>query len=418
MGSTTTSSSTSVSTQKLPFFFALSATAAVAAVSFGYKFFKALKEKNNGKRKNRSTTIPFDKAVTDAKEDAEAIRLLQPYLEQAAELARKLPTDNNRIITLKDQMMIYGLYKQAKFGDCNIDAPSQLRIKEHAKYKAWTKFKGVAQPFAIMKYMEVIQHFSNLATQSPTRARKNLSDDDDNGRRSEFSSPLPPTTNYSPFLGEDEDDSDIIYENDNGEEDTEEEKEDDDNDDSFSTAKTKKTKNEIAAFGTRQSTLRATNHHHFDLGHNSSNQRDHNQVSDNDEECSVNEEDMTILQAATYNKPEHLKKCIQQKGSDGSSIDFVNEPDETGQTPLHMAADKGYIECVSILLEAGANVNAADDAGISVLGAAVFSENVTVVKMLLDAGADPDTEDVDGDTPRSCAEECDSDDIKELFRNL
>ena len=85
---------------------------------------------------------------------------------------------------------------------------------------------------------------------------------------------------------------------------------------------------------------------------------------------------------------------------------------------MHMASDKGHVECVSILIEAGADVNATDDAGISILGAAVFGENVDVVKMLLEAGADPDKKDMDGDTPRSCAEEGDSEPIQELFRNL
>ena len=83
----------------------------------------------------------------------------------------------------------------------------------------------------------------------------------------------------------------------------------------------------------------------------------------------------------------------------------VNHQDESGQTALHLAADKGSVECCIALIEAGSNVNSADHDGISVLQAAVIAGNVRVCKILLDYGADTDQADVDGDTPRSCAME-------------
>lgn len=38
---------------------------------------------------------------------------------------------------------------------------------------------------------------------------------------------------------------------------------------------------------------------------------------------------------------------------DGVDVDAVSEPN--GETPLHVSSDKGYDECVALLLLAGAN---------------------------------------------------------------
>lgn len=97
--------------------------------------------------------------------------------------------------------------------------------------------------------------------------------------------------------------------------------------------------------------------------------------------------------------------------------EIVNQRDELGQSALHMAADKGDPQIISILLSAGADPNAIDHEGISVLEAAVIGGNVHAVKLLLDAGADPDHEDMEGDTPRNCAEDDDNDEMKVLLRN-
>lgn len=92
----------------------------------------------------------------------------------------------------------------------------------------------------------------------------------------------------------------------------------------------------------------------------------------------------------------------------------VNHCDASGQTALHLAADKGASDCVSTLIELVADVNASDHDGISVLQAAVIAGNVDVCRLLLKAGANPDQTDADGDSPRSCA----ADDGSELMQQL
>ena len=46
---------------------------------------------------------------------------------------------------------------------------------------------------------------------------------------------------------------------------------------------------------------------------------------------------------------------------------------------LHFATDKGYDDCIAILLEEGANINDTDDDEMSVLSLTVISEHVDSV---------------------------------------
>lgn len=94
----------------------------------------------------------------------------------------------------------------------------------------------------------------------------------------------------------------------------------------------------------------------------------------------------------------------------------MNDGDESGQTALHFAADRGSIDCLKLLVEAGANVNATDCDGIGVLQTALSAGlNVESVGILLEAGADPDACDADGDSPRMWVAEEGGKDVVELF---
>ncbi|WP_164088276.1 ankyrin repeat domain-containing protein, partial [Stenotrophomonas maltophilia] len=67
-----------------------------------------------------------------------------------------------------------------------------------------------------------------------------------------------------------------------------------------------------------------------------------------------------------------------------------NLQDGRGNTPLIIAAERGWGEGVGILLKYGANVNTANASGETPLIRAVQVHDIEVVRQLLTAGANPD----------------------------
>ena len=62
---------------------------------------------------------------------------------------------------------------------------------------------------------------------------------------------------------------------------------------------------------------------------------------------------------------------------------------------LQIAANSGHVECVALLLEAGANKDAANSDGITALHRAARMGHAQVVQLLLEAGADKNAADSD-----------------------
>ena len=288
-------------------------------------------------------------------EDENAISLVSAPFQQASMLARSLSLDQN------DQLMLYGLYKQANEGNAsNTTEPRRLNVVAFTKYSSWKKFHNMPRHFAMMKYIEVVEHFMEL----------NQNESDGGARKVCVGSG---NDAVKDMMNQD----DIDYGEDSSvdlSEDSEDENED---------SKQLQLGSEMS-LAAKQSTLSGGN-------------------------LLQREGDMNFMQAASVGDATSLKQFIDY------GVD-VNERDESGQSALHMAADNGSIECVQKLLAAGSDPNAADNDGISVLQAAVIGGSIDVAKILLSSGADPDHHDLDGDTPRSCAEDDDNEDMKVLLR--
>jgi ankyrin repeat protein len=80
-----------------------------------------------------------------------------------------------------------------------------------------------------------------------------------------------------------------------------------------------------------------------------------------------------------------LVVLLQEDLNQGADINY-RDP-KTGFTPFMLAADKGNLECVTALLKAGADVNAAHDLGTDALMLAAYSNHAEVIKILLQFGA-------------------------------
>jgi len=68
-------------------------------------------------------------------------------------------------------------------------------------------------------------------------------------------------------------------------------------------------------------------------------------------------------------------------------------------TPLHLAAEKGYVDVCQILLEAGADLHAKNRKGFTPLHLAAQNGHIEVCKLLLEAGANQYITDINGLTP-------------------
>ncbi len=95
-----------------------------------------------------------------------------------------------------------------------------------------------------------------------------------------------------------------------------------------------------------------------------------------------------LLKNAVFNNNIEFVKTLIQKGAD------VNVYGNDYDAPLTIAAERGYVEIVRMLIDAGANVNFEND-NITALMSAVKNNHVKIVRMLIGAEANVNT---DGDT--------------------
>ena len=65
----------------------------------------------------------------------------------------------------------------------------------------------------------------------------------------------------------------------------------------------------------------------------------------------------------------------------------INVTDSSGQTVLHLAANRGKIQTMALLLEKGVDINAEDNDKETPLHIAVRQNNVNAVELLIEAGA-------------------------------
>mmetsp|Transcript_9312 Transcript_9312/g.17768 ORF Transcript_9312/g.17768 Transcript_9312/m.17768 type:complete len:369 (-) Transcript_9312:1392-2498(-) len=295
---------------------------------------------------------------------------VQHNFEECADRIRHVTNLSN-----ENKLFLYALYKQATMGDApdTFGAAQQSSsswniLLAQAKYGAWRKLKGMSQTEAVFQYIALAE----------------IHIEDDNTIMVDNTTGVPQVNlNTSSVASSDFDE------------------EDDDDDDDAGGHSAQKGSSGGGGGGGGMMAM-AVSRPMF------SDEEDTAEPEDNSNEG-------IFLRAAAAN--DLVKVCALIDEHHPSSLN-LNHKDHIGQSAMHLAADHGAMDVLEYLLTNHGkemDVDSADDDGISILQAAVIAGQVEVCRLLLKHGANPDLPDDDGDTPRHCAADDGSEELKILF---
>mmetsp|Transcript_19968 Transcript_19968/g.31297 ORF Transcript_19968/g.31297 Transcript_19968/m.31297 type:complete len:112 (-) Transcript_19968:495-830(-) len=83
--------------------------------------------------------------------------IVRRHFEQAVRFVRSSQPSESSLITKDTKLALYGLYKQATVGDCDIPQPWAMKVEARAKWEAWNQCKGMTKLSAMEKYVERVQ---------------------------------------------------------------------------------------------------------------------------------------------------------------------------------------------------------------------------------------------------------------------
>ena len=77
------------------------------------------------------------------------------FLKAVEDIREAKDLDNDTLLSL------YGYYKQATHGNCNITEPYRIYYREHAKYEAWNNNKDMTKEDAMKYYVRLVNNILN-----------------------------------------------------------------------------------------------------------------------------------------------------------------------------------------------------------------------------------------------------------------
>ncbi|QQR49730.1 ankyrin repeat domain-containing protein [bacterium] len=97
-----------------------------------------------------------------------------------------------------------------------------------------------------------------------------------------------------------------------------------------------------------------------------------------------------LREAVRKNDAQQLRSLLANNNVD------INAQDPRGWTPLHHAAYWDRVECVKVLLNAGADITAINNEGVTAKYLAVEEGNYTIIGLLQDYENTPDIKEPEG----------------------
>jgi acyl-CoA-binding protein len=90
------------------------------------------------------------------KSDKDTLKIQNEFEKACENIKKEKNLDNETLL------YIYGLYKQATEGDCNIQKPSFFDPKGSAKWNAWNENLGMDKITAMRRYVRRINKILNI----------------------------------------------------------------------------------------------------------------------------------------------------------------------------------------------------------------------------------------------------------------
>ena len=118
-----------------------------------------------------------------------------------------------------------------------------------------------------------------------------------------------------------------------------------------------------------------------------------------------------MMEAVVANYDDKVQQLIKDASFYGVTKQMVNIPDIEGRSPLWVASFYGYSKIVSLLLDAGAEINQSSNVDSTPLFVASQENHLPVVKELVSHGADVNKARNDGNSPAYIAAQCGNIDV-------
>ncbi|XP_063485838.1 diazepam-binding inhibitor-like 5 [Symphalangus syndactylus] len=99
------------------------------------------------------------------------------------ELARAALKQLKGPVSDQEKLLVYGLYKQATQGDCDIPAPPASDVKATAKWEAWSANKGTSKMDAMRSYAAKVEELTKKEVGGMERQQRGVQDGRHKGLR-------------------------------------------------------------------------------------------------------------------------------------------------------------------------------------------------------------------------------------------
>ena len=95
------------------------------------------------------SSSPHNVSSVSVRSEEKELQEVEENFESFSKQISNLEVD---LLSLEEKLQIYGLFKQAKEGDCKDKQPHLLDFKPLQKWRAWRKYKGISRIEAMRQY--------------------------------------------------------------------------------------------------------------------------------------------------------------------------------------------------------------------------------------------------------------------------